>query len=115
MKQFECINTFTSQKEEYYAKGTKIYETEFYALSSTDKSNFKEVHSDMEEFQAPPSKGKRRYDDDGNPRREIPGDDWGKDEFQQASKDVDEIYGGNSDDFDFGGGSSGGAGASDDY
>jgi hypothetical protein len=88
MKQFECINTFTSSKGEYYAKGAKIYENEYYKLSGPDKANFKEVYSDMEEFQSPKSKDDRFADlqDDGQ---------WNTkgDYVDEGAEVMDELFG----------------------
>jgi hypothetical protein len=109
MKQFECINTFTSSKGEYYAKSAKIYESEYYQLSGSDKANFKEVYSDMTEFDRPVSKDDRFAGlTEGGIFEKV------DDSFVDDIKD--DIYGeSGQEDFDFGGGDTGGAGASDDF
>lgn len=118
MKQYVCITTFISHSGHQYCKGDKIYENEYHNLTREDKGNFSEVKSDLEEFEAPSTKNPRfNHDEDQTlrTRNMLQDDDWST---QQASRDIDEIYGGNTDapdDFDFGGGDSGGAGASGDW
>ncbi len=113
MKEYECINTFTSKKGEFYAKGVSIYEDEYYGLTSVDKVNFKEKKSHFEEFDLPLSKN-RRYEDDTQEWTRSVRMGEGEQEYREATRDND-IPDSRDDSFDFGGGDSGGAGASDDY
>lgn len=115
MRQYECTNTFTSQKGEYYARGAKIYENEYYNLSSTDKSNFKQVTSDLEEFDTP-IPGVDTDTEDWNVKGDFEdeGDEMLDDLVQDDGDGGD--YGQAEEDFnDFGDGDTGGAGASDDF
>jgi hypothetical protein len=116
MEQYECINTFTATNKEYYARGMKIYLKEYLKLSSFERANFQEIRSDLEEFESPKSKDARFADlqDDGKYNTSS------AEKFLDAIGDA--IAGLNSDttqedkgDLEFGEGSGGGAGASDDW
>lgn len=115
MKQFICTNTFTSQKGEYYAKGAKIYESEYYQLTSTDKANFAPVRSDLEEFEPPISKDERFEGLMQDGKWEMPPSDI-VDDIEDVIESIRNDSGVSSDDtFDFGDGDGGGAGASEDF